>query len=269
MAGVRTLSVFNFLIVVLNFLWIAAIENGFIYGYSFSKTFSQYPTYLNPAIFTYKIWTVISILIIVTTYLMYYGTQRVHYNLNTSHKIKKIDYLLILNQLALGLSMVLKHNDLFIGSIICTIICLVTMLIINNRIKIHRISLNSFTRYFIRLGFGVYTGWLMFVLSFNFATLLVKLNLMQNEQLFYYGNIAIILIISIAMLSYSYIKYLPSISIVLVWGIYGIYHQLQFSELPATNLVGKILIMIMIIGGFFAVYIFYRCNNRRTSHSLT
>ncbi|WP_156306347.1 hypothetical protein [Sphingobacterium endophyticum] len=263
MAAPRTLSLLNFLIVALNFLWIAILENAILFDFTFTDTIAFYPSYLTPAFFTYKIWSFIAISMILAAYFMFRGTQEPHYSSNTIKKVEKIDYLLILNQMALGLSMTLKHNDYFFWSILYTGVCLITVLIINNRIHIQKLTSNSLTRYFIRLGFGVYTGWIMFVFGFNSAVILSKLSLQLGEQQFFFLNVAVLLLVTLAMVIYSYYYFLPSVSAVLVWGCYGVYYQANLSDISDRHDIKPYLIFAMLIGAIFTAYNYYRCNVRR------
>ena len=263
MAAPRTLSLLNLIMVALNFGWIAFLESGFLFNYSFTDTISFYPSYLTPAKFTYKIWIFTGLIMISAAYLMYQGTQKNTLNINTFKKVQKIDYLLILNQTALGLSMALKHHDYFLWSIIFSTICLVSILGINRRIEIKKLTSNSFTRYFIRLGFGVYTGWLIFVLGFNSTAIISKFGIQIGEELFFYLNILVFALITIAISLYSYLYYLPTVSAVLVWGSYGAFHQLSQYPLSENYNFKPLLIGAMTIGSILTAYNYYRCSVRR------
>lgn len=269
MAAPRTLSLLNFLIIVLNFLWIAILDNAILFDFSFTDTIAFYPSYLTPALFTYKIWTFIAIIMIIAAYFMWKGTQESNLSVNTVRKVEKIDYLLILNQLALGLSMTLKHNDYFYSSILFTIVCIITVLRINKNINIRRLTSNSLTRYFIRLGFGVYTGWLIFVFGFNCAVILSKISLQIGEQLFFFLNVALLLLVTLSMIIYSFSNFLPSVSAVLVWGCYGIYYQANLSNISESHDIKPYLIFAMAIGSIFTAYNYYRCNVRRNEINIT
>jgi len=263
MATPRTLSFLNLLIVALNFVWIASLENELFFSFSFTDTIELYPSYLTPAKFTYKIWSFIGLIMIIAAYMMYKGSIDNDPNSTTVKKVEKIDYLLILNQLALGLSMTLKHNDYFICSIIFSTVCLISIFTVNRRIQIRRLTSNSITRYFIRLGFGIYTGWIMFVLAFNATTILSKYSIQLGDQLFFYLNVCILILISIAMILYSYFYFLPTVSAVLVWGCYGIYYQINLNPISEYYNIKPYTIFAMILGIIFTAYNYYRCSERR------
>lgn len=263
MAAPRTLSLLNLLIVALNFVWIASLENGYFFNFSFTDTIAFYPSFLTPAKFTYKIWIFVGFIMIMAAYMMYQGSQDTQLNINTVKKVEKIDYLLILNQMALGLSMTLKHNDFFMWSILYSTVSLVTIFMINRRINIKRLTSNSVTRYFIRLGFGVYTGWLMFVLGFNIAAVLSKNSVYIGEELFFYLNVLILVLVTIAMAVYSYYYFLPSVSAVLAWGSYGVYYKFSQNPISDNYDIKPYLIMAMAVGGILTAYNYYRCTVRR------
>ncbi|SEF49496.1 hypothetical protein [Sphingobacterium lactis] len=265
MSSPRTLSVFNFIIVALNLLWIALVENGYIYSYSFSDTIAQYPTYITPAKFAYKIWTFIAFVMVLASYSMFYGTQKAHPNKNTILKVVKIDFWLILNQLAVGISMSLKHNDNFRWSLLFTGIALISIMVVNNKIQIQRLTSNSFTRYFIRLAFGLYTGWLMYVFAFNLAVIFEKWGFGIPPAGQFYVDVILLLIVSVAMLSYSYLKCLPMVSVVLTWAAYGAYYQGQLRPRAESEQVGYLLIALIVISVVVAILTYMRCNKNRVS----
>ncbi|SRR5690606_16518191 len=269
MAAPKTLSFLNLVMVALNFLWIACLENGLLFSFSFTDTIAFYPSYLTPAKFAYQIWNFIAFNMVLATYMMYVGTQKNSLNENVVKKVQKIDYLLILNQMALGLSMTLKQNDYFYWSLLYSIICLISVMLINKRIQIQRLTTNSFTRYFIRLGFGVFTGWLMFVIGFNFAVILVKLSPSIGDPLFFYLNLFALAITCACMLAYSYYNYLPSVSAVLAWGSYGAYVENKQDPLPTQYDILPFLIISMILGLIFTAFNYYRCTVRRKMLSIT
>ncbi len=268
MHGVRSLALFNLIIISINFIWILIVDANSLFGTSLFHTFHVRPTHLTPADFTFKAWLLIAVTMIIVAVLMYRETGNEHLNMRSVRKVMRIDYMLILNQLFCGLSMVLKLNNQMILSVIFTIACIITLLIVNNRVEIEKLTANSFTKYFIRLAFGLYTGWLMFVFAFNVVTTFLKNELVQSETERYMIDL-IVLILSFGFaMYYSYIKMLPSLSAAFTWGLFGvIYQNINHPNYQQYNFLIP-LYMLFGIGLISSIYNFYRCNCKRSTTNL-
>ncbi|MVZ64844.1 hypothetical protein GQF61_03200 [Sphingobacterium sp. DK4209] len=268
MHGVRSLALFNLIIISINFIWILVVDANSLFGTSLFHAFNVLPTHLTPADFTFKAWLLIAVTMIIVAVLMYRETGNEHLNIRSVRKVMRVDYMLILNQLFCGLSMVLKLNHQMVLSVIFTIACIITILIVNNRVEIEKLTANSFTKYFIRLAFGLYTGWLMFVFAFNVVTTFVKNELVQSETEQYTIDL-IFLVLSFGFaMYYSYIKMLPSVSAAFSWGLFGvIYQNINYPNYQQHNILIPLYILFG-IGLMISLYNFYRCNSKRTAINL-
>ncbi len=263
MSGTKSLALLNLIMVTFNFTWIILMDNSFFFGNSINTAIGSYPTYLTPAPITFKIWSFLSANMILVAILMFIASRNESENPRTVLKIQKIGNLLMLNQLFCGLSMVLKMNNQFILSVICSSACLITILMINKRIDIHKLVSNSFIRYFIRLGFGVYTGWMIILMAFNSVILLAKFELVSSSTELFWLNVAVLLITSAYGIYYTITHYLPAVSAVMAWGIFGI--LLQNIEHPHfINPDMKPYLYVVLMASIGAtLYTFYLCNVRR------
>ncbi|QBR10956.1 hypothetical protein [Sphingobacterium sp. CZ-2] len=263
MSGTKSLALLNFMMVTLNFTWIILMDNSFFFGNSINTAISSYPTYLTPAPITFKIWSFLSANMILVGILMFIASRNEAENPRTVLKIKKIGNLLILNQLFCGLSMVLKMNNHFILSVICSSACLITILMINKRIEIHKLVSNSFIRYFIRLGFGVYTGWMIILMAFNSVIILAKFELVSSSSELFWLNVAVLLACTAYGIYYTITHYLPAVSAVLAWGIFGILIQ-NIKQPHFIDPDMKPYLYVMLFACILAtLYSFYLCNVRR------
>lgn len=268
MDGVRNLALFNLIIVSLNFIWILIIDGNSIFGVSLFRAFNLFPTHLTPADFTFKAWLVIAIAMIIVTALMYRETGNEHLNIRSVRKVMRIDYMLILNQLFCGMSMVLKLNQFMIISIIFTVACIITLLIINNRMEIEKLTAHSFTKYFIRLAFGMYTGWLLFVFAFNMVTTFVKAGVVHSETEQFIIDVSILILAFGFAMFYSYLKMLPTVSVAFSWGIFGIIHQnLNHPAYEQHNIL-ILLYVLFGLGSLVSIYNFYRCTIKRAANNV-
>ncbi len=259
----RKLALLNLLIVCINFTWILYIDSKALFGNSLYRMFSLYPTHLTPAEFTFKIWLMVGFSMMFVSWLMYRETGGQQRNPRMIMKVKKIDYLLILNQLFCGMSMVMKLNEYHIVSVFFSVLCLITLLIINQRLEIHKLTSNSFTKYFIRLSFGLYTGWLLCVFAFNFVTIFVKNGVIESELEQYTIDLGVICLTFAFAMYYSVIKLLPTVSMSFSWGLFGILYQNWKQPAYDNYPILVPLIVLFALGLLASGYIFYRCNIKR------
>ncbi len=263
MAAIRLLAIFNFVIVTINFIWIILLDNQYIFGQTIETAVKKYKNPIAPAIYTFNIWIFISLVMILVSYIMYSSTNKTHLNFRTIRKIQKIDIMLILNQMFCGLSMVLKLNDYYFISVLCSIGCAYTLLVINRRINIRMLTSNSITRYFIRLAFGIYLGWILVVITFNSTIVLYKFVDYFNPVLLLWICVCL-LILLVAFGSYYAIRnLLPSVIVAICWGLYGMIHQIQLNQLESQNILLPVLYTLLGLSVLVTIYSYYLCTSRR------
>lgn len=263
MSTAKTLALLNCIIVTINFSWIILIDNSYFFGHSINSAISEYPTYLTPDAITFKIWSFLAANMILVGILMYIASKNEQENIRTLKKVEKIGNLLLLNQLFCGMSMVLKLNDQFILSVLCSVGCLITILLINRKIQIHKLVSNSITRYFIRLGFGVYTGWMIVIAAFNSVIIVTKYDLISNSIEMFGLNLAILVAATIYSIYYTISHNLPAVSVVMAWGVFGILLKNINSPFYIQPDMKPYLFILLAATVLSSAYSFYRCNVRR------
>lgn len=263
MSTAKTLALLNCIIVTINFSWIILIDNSYFFGHSINSAISEYPTYLTPDTITFKIWSFLAANMILVGILMYIASKNEQENIRTLKKVEKIGNLLLINQLFCGMSMVLKLNDQFILSVLCSIGCLITILLINRKIEIHKLVSNSITRYFIRLGFGVYTGWMIVIAAFNSVIIVTKYELITNSIEMFWLNLAILIAATIYSIYYTISHNLPAVSVVMAWGVFGILLKNINSPFYIQPDMKPYLFILLAATVLSSAYSFYRCNVRR------
>ena len=260
MSNIRTLALLNLIIISLNFVWIVLLDSQNIFGHSIYLSLNNLNGYLILPEFSFKIWIFIAANMILLGYLMFRASQKEHLNVLTLKKIVKIGNLLIINQLFCGLSMVLKLNDYLFISILCTLVCIGTILIINHRIEIQNIKTNTILRYFLKLTFGLYLGWLIFVMVTNSSALIKLFDLHAYPLIEYLLNVFILVLSTAISIYYSYKKHLPTVAAVQTWGIFGlIYYSLENDIVHKIN-INPVLYVLFLIISSFTIYNYIKCN---------
>lgn len=263
MSGIRTLAILNFLITSINFVWIILLDTYSIFGKSIGSTLEQYPTYLSPADFSQKIWILIAAIMSGATYLMIQSTYKVKISMKTSSNISKLDYFLILNQFFCGMSMILMINNEFMLSLIFSLATLWSILIINKRLNLQKITMYSPTRYFTRLGFSLYTGWIIVIIIYTFPLLYSHFNINLSPNMVYNLNMVILVGLSGATLYYAFKYSLPAVSSALTWGIFCIIFKQHISAYAPYPAMKYWLYFILLIAAIFTLINFYRCYQSR------
>jgi len=264
MSAIRTLAILNFLITCINFTWIILIDNYAVFGQSISSTLDKYPTYLSPVDFSHKIWVLIAAIMTTATYLMFHSTHKVSRSMKTIRNISKIDHLLILNQFFCGMSLVFMLNNSFVISLIFMIATLLTIIIINKRLELHKITMYSFTRYFTRLGFSLYTGWIIVVIIYTISILCGKFSYsLSNPNIAYTFNIIILVSFSAAALFYAFKYSFPAVSSALTWGIFCVAFKQETSHYYQYPGMKYWLYTIFALAVLFTLINYYRCYHSR------
>ena len=263
MSAIRTLAILNFLITSINFTWIILIDSYALFGQSLSSTLDQNPTYLSPADFSQKIWILIAAIMSTATYLMAYSTYKLHSSMKTTKNVFKLNYLLIMNQFFCGMSMVFMINDELLVSLLFSLATLWSLLVINKRLDLHKITMYSHTRYFTRLGFSLYTGWIIVMIMYTFPLLYRQFNISLNQPLIYNLNMAILIGLSGATLYYAFKYSFPAVSSALSWGIFCIIFKQQFSAYYPYPETKYWLYFVFLLAAIFTLINFYRCYHFR------
>ncbi|MFZ4263101.1 hypothetical protein ACFRAE_13735 [Sphingobacterium sp. HJSM2_6] len=263
MSAIRLLAIFNFIIVTVNFIWIILLDNQYVYGQTIETAVKKYHNPIAPAIYTYNIWIFIALVMILVSYIMYSSTNKAHLNFKTIRKVQKIDIMLILNQMFCGLSMVLKLNDQFIISVLCSIGCAYTLLVINRRINIRMLTSNSITRYFIRLAFGIYLGWILVVITFNSTLVFNKFLYFLDPSILLGMSVGLLIVLVVFGSYYAIRNLLPSVIVAICWGLYGMIFQIQIDQLETQRIFLPLLYTLLSISVMVTIYSYYLCTSRR------
>jgi len=226
MKSAHQLAFLNLLFIIINSFWIIIVDDKRIFGLSIYDTFFNNWSYLTPHVATFNIWKII-ILTLVLTAVMYCIVLKREYpeDMPLAQKIEAADNWIIINQLLLGISMVLKMNNYLIPAYIFTIGTYYTLNKLNIIFKIRDDKNPSFVHVFTRTSLGLYSGWFVYLLGFNgIPTLSSMLNISSDHPVFFYLAI-LFLLGSFCFLLYKSLECnLPAIMVGYTTGILGSYY---------------------------------------------
>lgn len=250
------LSILNFLlfaaVVYVNTLAVTLPIN----GKSTGELSDQYPNLFVPAGFTFSIWGVIYLLLLI------FGVYQIWVSFNK----KTIQKLSIQSQFLFGLTNILNmswilawHYELVTLSVLIMIAFLTTLIILflnNEKIK----TTTFMEKIAIETPINVYLGWISVATIANITALLVTFGWTGNplaESTWTIIMLSIGAALAVVMLfrrtNFAY-------ALVIIWAFYGIYSKRQTSANP--EIAQTALILIVIIAFSFA-YILFKNLRRR------
>ena len=222
MRNSKQLAILNFIFVVLNLTWILIIDRQKLFGKSIYDTFIGNWTYLTPHKYTFFIWSLVSICLIITHGAFINSLKNAETSDHISEKVNNTGFLIMLNQVLLGMSMVTKLNDNIEISLLFTFGTLITLLTINKRLRIFRNPGQSIVDYISRISYGLYTGWLIYVALFNSASYLYTLIDVSMYSKFMISILSASTLFAIILIK-SFKRKLPSYIFGYSFGLMGAY----------------------------------------------
>lgn len=219
-------------------------------------------TYFNlfaPAGFTFAIWGVIYLLLIMFT--AYQISLKPRPNSNKEIMLNKVRAYFTLSSIANGLWIVAWHYNkipITLVLIIIILICLIKIMFIFKDMRFDKIE-----RVTVKLPFEVYFGWITIAVIANFFTLFVYLGFkIHNLSLELGTSIVIVISLIIVLLTYLRFKSL-AYNFVIIWAYFGILSKHlpsgQFKGLYGL-IINTVALAIVILIIFIAYEIMIRIN---------
>lgn len=235
------------LIIVVNFLG----GTGQINGTSQSEVSDSYHTLITPAGFTFSIWSVIYILLLISMITMVIKHKDDYY----SPVIERISPFLWLSY-ATNMIWIVLFSYRFVGvSTVFIFAYLFSLSIIMMRLK----PLSQKRQWLLPLTIGLNTGWLFIASVVNVAASLVKIEwdgwgLSQSN----WAMIMMVVATLLTLLVLSIVKN-ASFPLPIAWALFGIFMELNTSE--TNGFLGIVAIVCMISLLLISFFTFYKNQN--------
>lgn len=259
MRSVHRIAFQNLLFITINFLWIILIDNNKIYGSTMYETFDKHWSYLTPHVFTFNIWKVISLLLVLTAIMYCIILQREEEeNSLLAEQLDRSGNWMLINQLFLGLSMVLKLNEHLTLAFICSLATYYTLNKLNYMFKIRESHNPAFIHILTRTSLGIYSGWFIYILGYNGIPLInILLGIEPTHAITFYASILYLI------LSFGYIMYksilcrLPAVLIGYTIGVLGAYYYnlSHVLDRPYTAYMHYTLLVILTVATATIIYL--------------
>lgn len=225
MKTIRFIAVINIFASFCAYLWFMFTDFNLLYGTGISEKISKHWSFLTPHVHSYKFWHLTGLALIIMTVMQWQAISREKPDLIFSNRIRAAKYLIVLNQFFLALSISLKLNDAWLLSLPCSVIVLVSLLMINKKFEIHISANDCITQYITRKALGLYTGWLSYVIAYNFITTAIDEGWLYNMNSIFALSILCLVVLTIWIMFYALRTKLVSVSIGACLGLVGTFFQ--------------------------------------------
>ncbi len=222
-----TNTLFLILTLVVNYLSVSLPLNGKTPG----QLSDQYPNLFTPAPLTFAIWSVIYSVLIAFAIWQFWPLRDVARKERRETAIQTLGYdFALLSILNMGW-LALWHYEQMALSVVVMFSLLTLLIRINRRFFEQPMDANDI-RYFVRLPFGIYLGWISVATVANITALLVSLQWNGfgiNPAIWTITVIIIAAVLAaLALLRWKNVPYVGAVT----WALYGIYSK---QSIPLTN----------------------------------
>ncbi len=207
---------------------------GMINGISQGGVSAKYPTMITPAGFTFGIWGLIYIFMLLALLSPLFK--------NTNLNIKTIESISQLFNVSVAIN--IAWTLAFSFEIIWLSAILIVLLLINVFVIVLRIrDIRGEKKGIFDIAFGLYAGWLTIASLVNFMAFLVsvKFGFFANEKLVYILALVVFLIIVLLL---QKVHQNPFYNLSIAWAFFGIINKLQLESLTKT------MFMVLALGIF-------------------
>ena len=232
-------------------------------GLNTGQVSDSYPNIFAPAGLTFSIWGVIYVLLALYT-LYQFGLFQKAGRTSDPGLLKSVGGYFMVSSLANAAWIFAWHFNQILLSMVLMIVILLCLIFINNKFRNTRLSGRE--KFFLRLPFSIYFGWITVATIANFTVLLVALdwNAFGISESVWAAIIIIVgmLIGSVTMIRNRDIAY----GLVLIWAYFGILikHISGFGFQSQYPTVIAVVVACIVIFLFAELYILV--SNRRIMH---
>lgn len=220
------------LIILLAVITVNALANILpINGVGTGEVSAQYDNYFTPAGFTFSIWSIIYLGLLLFT---------VYQFISKSFKPETISYLFIMNGLANMGWIMAWHYGYFFATLILMVVLLITLVLINLRI--------NESGWQVKLPFQIYLGWICVATVANIAVYLKYINWSGFGMAEVTWGMLMVLIAGLIGVMLIFRVGWIAAALAIAWGIWGIYNkQLAMNRADTYQMVCLIVIGLMVL----------------------
>ena len=211
-----------------------------INGVTTGEVSDRYGNLFAPAGFTFAIWGVIYILLLLYV-LFQFGLFRSTKRLSKREMLKHVDIAFIASSVVNVLWIFAWHYDMILVSLLLMLLLLLLLIRITRVIQREHLSKREY--FLVKLPFSIYFGWITVATIANVTTYLVAENWQRwglSEEIW---TVIILIIGAVILLATSIRDINPLISLVAIWSYAGI----LFKHVSASAFDGKYLEIVIVL----------------------
>lgn len=243
----RLLQILNFLAFVLVIVVNALANRIPIGGRTTGEIADMYPNLFTPAGFTFAIWGIIYLGL--ALFALYQAGLLPGVN-NGRGVVRDIGWLFILSSLANVSWLLAWHYDMILLSVVFMLLLLVTLIGIYQRVR-NRDMVSGLEKWFVRVPFSLYLGWISVATIANITVALVSVNWNGFGISPQIWTVIVILVADLLALSFLARRSDVWYGLVVAWALFGIlYRHLTFfaGQYPAVVYTSLISIAVLVLG---------------------
>lgn len=248
MKKIKLLAILNFFFYVIAFSISSLSQTGVFNNKTNGDISAKYETLFTPAGITFSIWGLIYLALFGFVIYHLISAFKADYDDEPNQVLLKINYLFIINNIALAL-WVFAFSYEYLGlSLILIVIQLITLLFITINLKLYSPHKSVASRLFTQFPLSIYFAWLCIATIANFSVYLISINWTTSIDA---GTWVIILIwTAVALAVYMIIKKKnPYFGLVFIWALYGIQlKRIMIDEELYREIILNTWVAIAIIG---------------------
>ena len=251
MKNIKLLAMINTLGLIL-----ALVLNGLanalpINGKTTGELSDAYPNLFVPAGFTFAIWGVIYLALIV--FVIYQLIQAFSKEGNAADFLPQIGWFFFLSSLANASWIVAWHYQYIAISLIIMLCILFTLIMIYQRLEIGLKSVSTAQKWLVHTPFSIYLGWITVATIANVTTLLVDLDWNGFSILPETWTVIVLTVGTLIALTMTQKRREIAYGLVIIWAYYGIVSKRMdlgadlYNSIVMTAIIGMVLITFAII----------------------
>src|SRR5687768_1800778 len=170
MTNIQKLAIFNTIALLLHIATSVAVQSKWVNEFTVGEISDRNPSLFTPAGFTFSIWGLIYIALVVFCAFHLFAAFRQTESASPNKKLRNTYPWFILNNLATVAWLIAWTNESILLSVVLIIVQLVTLIVLHNRLCIHDATTPMRIKLCTQFPISIYFGWITVATVANIAS---------------------------------------------------------------------------------------------------
>jgi len=253
MSYVKQLAILNIVTFLFAFTMSMLGQTDVVGIYNMTDISAKYETGITPAGFTFSIWSLIYLGLLVMLIFQLVQAIKKDENYSTNKEVLQMGRVFAINQLAISLWIYTWLNDMPGISFLLLLVQLYTLYIIDRRLRLLNPKKGKISLFITQLPLSLYFGWITIATLANFAAWLASLGWLANMGVNLYVSYALLMVATVIGAVVVYFRHNIFYGLVIIWAIYGIIMKRFEADTEALHSIiylgsfGMIIILLAIV----------------------